>query len=50
MIKYKDYIVESFRRGYCERYIIQSSNWQGLTERIAEKNLIIDVNCYIAIP
>ena len=50
MAKYKDYIVESFRRGYCERYIIQASTWQEFLTRLSERDLILDINCYICIP
>ena len=39
--EYQDFIVESFRRGYCERYIIQARS-----EKEAEMIALNDFNIY----
>jgi hypothetical protein len=48
--KYFDYIIESFRFEYCERYVIQAKNLnEALTTAKKEKNLIVDENCYLVV-
>ena len=48
--KYRNFIIETFRFGYCERYNIQARNLKELTWELNDKNLVLDENCYLAIP
>lgn len=50
MKKYKDFIIESFRYGFCERFILQAVNFTDLKNELKSKNLYLDKNCYLAIP
>jgi len=43
MKKLNNYIVESFRKGYCERYIIQAKNISE-AEKIAKNDYAIDTD------
>jgi len=50
MKKYRDFIIETYRNGFCERFIIQAMTLLELDEKLKrEYKLFRDVNCYMAI-